>query len=55
MKTKPQQEDEWKVEPLPTATAQRIADTNAADLAELLAQAYRTIRALEAELGRPAA
>ena len=55
MKTRPQKDDLWKVEPLPAAVPASLAQLSAAELAALLSDAYRRISALETQLGREAA
>jgi hypothetical protein len=55
MKTRPQKDDGWKVEPLPNASAASIAELHVPDLVLLLAAAYRRIYVLEEELNRHAA
>jgi len=55
MKTRPQKDDVWKVEPLPAAADASVAHLSAAELAALLAAASRRISALEAQVGRVAA
>lgn len=52
MKTRPQKDDGWKVEPLSEVAAPSAAELSIADLSALLAAAYRRIQLLEAELNR---
>jgi hypothetical protein len=47
-RTRPQKNQEWKVEPMPTGMT--LADLRAPELAELLAAAYGRIRTLELQM-----
>lgn len=55
MRTRPQKDAGWKVEPLPAPTDQNVADLTTAELVALLSQAYRRIGALEAQLSQAVA
>jgi hypothetical protein len=55
MKTRPQKDDGWKVEPLSEVVSPSAAQLSVAELVALLAAAYRRIQMLEAELNRHAA
>jgi hypothetical protein len=55
MKTRPQKDDGWKVEPLPEVVSPSAAELSIGDLMALLTAAYRRIQLLEAELNQHAA